>query len=98
MVGFSECLLSFDLNFRSLTRGRRKHPSSPVTCGDGQASSEDNGPIPGLLVKDTLTVVTPSGECKIELCLGDITKLSQQDKVDVILISAYGGIFKACSD
>ncbi|XP_041473614.1 uncharacterized protein LOC121422541 [Lytechinus variegatus] len=76
----------------SLTRGRRKQPSSVITCEDCQPS-EDDGPIPGLLVKDTLTVVTPSGECKIELCLGDITKLPQQDKVDVILISAYGGCY-----
>nr|XP_054763822.1 uncharacterized protein LOC129270468 [Lytechinus pictus] len=76
----------------SITRGRRKQPSSVITCEDCQPS-EDDGPIPGLLVKDTLTVVTPSGECKIELCLGDITKLPQQDKVDVILISAYGGCY-----
>eukprot|EP00057_Strongylocentrotus_purpuratus_P014308 XP_011668782.1 PREDICTED: uncharacterized protein LOC105440400 [Strongylocentrotus purpuratus] len=78
---------------QSILRGRRKRPTPLVTCEDGQASRDDDGPIPGLQVKDTLTVVTPSGECKIELCLGDITKLPQKDKVDVLLISAYGGCY-----
>ncbi|XP_071792783.1 uncharacterized protein [Asterias amurensis] len=43
----------------------------------------------GFLVKDTLTVLTQNGECHIQLCLGDITKLQHKDKVDVILISAF---------
>ena len=62
-----------------------------VTMTDGPGSSQDRSRLPGLLVKDCLTVVTPSGECRIELCLGDITKLDHSNKVDVIFISAYGG-------
>ncbi|XP_022091421.1 uncharacterized protein LOC110979700 [Acanthaster planci] len=45
----------------------------------------------GFLVKDSLTVLTQNGECSIQLCLGDITKLKHKDKVDVILISAFQG-------
>ncbi|XP_038064139.1 uncharacterized protein LOC119734684 [Patiria miniata] len=45
----------------------------------------------GFLVKDSLTVLTQNGECQIQLCLGDITRLKRKDKVDVILISAFRG-------
>ncbi|XP_072167951.1 uncharacterized protein [Diadema setosum] len=66
--------------------------SSTLTdCPEG--SSDADSPVPGLLVKDTLCVRTPGGDCRIELCLGDITKLLNSDKVDVILVSAFGGSY-----
>ena len=44
-----------------------------------------------LQVADRLYVLTPAGEREIQLCLGDITKLSPKDQVDVLLISAFPG-------
>ena len=43
------------------------------------------------VVHDTLKVLTQNGECCIELCLGDITKLKRKDKVDVIMVSSFRG-------
>ena len=35
-----------------------------------------------LVVHDTLTLTTDNGESKIQLCIGDITKLPKQDEVE----------------
>ncbi|XP_072037364.1 uncharacterized protein [Amphiura filiformis] len=43
----------------------------------------------GFLVQDSIRVLTQNGECQIDLCLGDITKLKRKDKVDVIVVSAF---------
>ena len=44
-----------------------------------------------LVVHDTLTLTTNNGESKIQLCIGDITKLPKQDEVDVLVVSAFPG-------
>ena len=44
-----------------------------------------------LVVHDTLTLTTENGESKIQLCIGDITKLPKQDEVDVLVVSAFPG-------
>ncbi|XP_063961430.1 uncharacterized protein LOC129269133 isoform X1 [Lytechinus pictus] len=44
----------------------------------------------GLILHDTISVKTQSGDCSIQLCFGDITKLKQEDKVDVIFVSSFG--------
>ncbi|XP_071958716.1 uncharacterized protein [Antedon mediterranea] len=51
--------------------------------------------VAGFVVSDTITVITQNGSCEIDLCFGDITKLEQQDKVDVIMISAFRGDYLA---
>ncbi|XP_071958782.1 uncharacterized protein [Antedon mediterranea] len=51
--------------------------------------------VAGFVVHETITVVTQNGNCEIQLCFGDITKLHYQDKVDVILISAFRGDYSA---
>ncbi|XP_072027087.1 uncharacterized protein [Amphiura filiformis] len=43
----------------------------------------------GLLVHNSLEVNTNHGNCRIELCIGDITKLPVSDQVDVVLVSAF---------
>ena len=45
----------------------------------------------GLVVANSIKVLTQNGECQIDLCLGDITKLKKKDKVDVICVSAFRG-------
>ena len=47
----------------------------------------------GILVVDTLPVTTDTGECQIQLCVGDITALPKEDKVDVLVTSAFPGNF-----
>ena len=47
----------------------------------------------GFVLHDSLKVLTQSGECQIDLCFGDITKLKKEDKVDVLMISAFRGEF-----
>lgn len=45
----------------------------------------------GFALLDSIKVLTQTGECEIQLCLGDITKLELEDKVDVIMVSAFSG-------
>ncbi|XP_071509804.1 uncharacterized protein [Diadema antillarum] len=45
----------------------------------------------GLIVSNSIKVLTQNGQCQIDLCLGDITKLPMKDKVDVIVVSAFRG-------
>ena len=44
-------------------------------------------------VVDRINVTSEIGECDIHLCVGDITKLQNRDKlkVDVLVISAFPG-------
>ena len=42
-------------------------------------------------VDDRINVTSEIGECDIHLCVGDITKLQNRDKVDVLVISAFPG-------
>jgi len=44
-----------------------------------------------LTVEDTIPLWTPTGTYEIQLLYGDITKLSQEDKVDIIMVSAFPG-------
>ena len=46
-----------------------------------------------LSVADRLYVVTSHGESEIQLCVGDITALPLEDKVDVVMISAFPSEF-----
>ncbi|XP_077863470.1 uncharacterized protein LOC144347221 [Saccoglossus kowalevskii] len=43
----------------------------------------------GIIVEDTIAVFTESGECKIELCFGDITKLKKEDAVDIMMLPSF---------
>ncbi|XP_071500390.1 uncharacterized protein [Diadema antillarum] len=44
-----------------------------------------------LVVANSFKVLTQNGECQIDLCFGDITKLRKEDEVDVIVVSAFRG-------
>ena len=43
------------------------------------------------LLKDKIKVETHHGTCDIELMFGSVTKLSKEDEVDVLVVSAYPG-------
>lgn len=45
----------------------------------------------GILVVHNFEVETDIGECQIQLCVGDITSLPKEDKVDVLVLSAFPG-------
>lgn len=45
----------------------------------------------GLIVENSIKVLTQNGVCQIDLCLGDITKLKKEDSVDVLVVSAFRG-------
>ncbi|XP_033108418.1 uncharacterized protein LOC117109994 [Anneissia japonica] len=49
----------------------------------------------GLIVADVIPVVTQLGTCDIELCFGDIAKLPVEEKVDVVVVSAFRGNYRA---
>ena len=44
-----------------------------------------------LIIHDTITLTTVSGVSKIQLCIGDITKLPKEEQVDVLVVSAFPG-------
>ena len=44
-----------------------------------------------LIIHDTISLTTASGVSKIQLCIGDITKLPKEEKVDVLVVSAFPG-------
>ena len=44
-----------------------------------------------LIIHDALTLTTENEESKIQLCIGDITKLPKEDEVDVLVVSAFPG-------
>ena len=44
-----------------------------------------------LIIHDTLSLTTETGVSKIQLCIGDITKLPREEKVDVLVVSAFPG-------
>ncbi|XP_077868252.1 uncharacterized protein LOC100375438 [Saccoglossus kowalevskii] len=48
-----------------------------------------------LYTEDTIRVQTETGECKIDLCFGDITSLKKEEAVDVCLVSAFPGDYAA---
>ncbi|XP_028416557.1 uncharacterized protein LOC114540636 [Dendronephthya gigantea] len=44
----------------------------------------------GILVSDTIVVCTDDiGDCSIQLCIGDIIEIPKEDKVNVLVISAF---------
>ena len=45
----------------------------------------------GIVVSDTIKVTSEIGESQIQICIGDIIKLSKEEKVDVLVISAFPG-------
>ncbi|XP_071476688.1 uncharacterized protein [Diadema antillarum] len=47
-----------------------------------------------LIGHDVITVKTQEGDCQIQLCLGDITKLQKKEQVDVIFVSSFGGNYE----
>nr|XP_054764463.1 uncharacterized protein LOC129271127 [Lytechinus pictus] len=47
----------------------------------------------GLIVENSIKVLTQNGVCQIDLCLGDITKLKKKDGVDVLIVSAFRGSY-----
>ena len=49
--------------------------------------------VPGLVTKDEIEVPTVQGLCKIQLSYGSVTKLSKDDEVDVLVISAFPSKF-----
>jgi len=44
-----------------------------------------------LIIHDTISLTTASGVSKIQLCIGDITKLSKEEQADVLVVSAFPG-------
>ena len=44
-----------------------------------------------LIIHDTISLTTASGVSRIQLCIGDITKLSKEEEVDVLVVSAFPG-------
>ena len=49
----------------------------------------------GLQVHSTIKLQTQDGLREIQLCFGDITKLPVEEKVDVIMVSAFPGLIYA---
>lgn len=47
----------------------------------------------GILVKDSIIIEGEDGRHEIQLCFGDITKLSKKEKVDVVMVSAFPSKF-----
>ena len=43
------------------------------------------------IIADRIKVTTDIGDCQIQLCIGNIIKLPREDKVDVLVISAFPG-------
>lgn len=46
-----------------------------------------------LIIHDTISLTTASGVSKIQLCIGDITKLPKDEQADVLVVSAFPGEF-----
>lgn len=44
-----------------------------------------------LIIHDTISLTTASGVSKIQLCIGDITKLPKEEQADVLVVSAFPG-------
>lgn len=44
-----------------------------------------------LIIHDTISLTTASGVSKIQLCIGDITKLPKDEQADVLVVSAFPG-------
>ena len=49
------------------------------------------GEIMSLLIHDEICINADIGVCKIQLCIGDITKLPKEESVDVLVVSAFPG-------
>lgn len=45
----------------------------------------------GLKVHNRIFVLTHEGEREIQLCVGDITHLPVEEKVDIIIVSSFPG-------
>lgn len=46
-----------------------------------------------LIIHDTISLTTASGVSKIQLCIGDITKLPKEEQADVLVVSAFPGVW-----
>ena len=44
-----------------------------------------------LIIHDTISLTAASGVSKIQLCIGDITKLPKEEQADVLVVSAFPG-------
>lgn len=44
-----------------------------------------------VIIHDTISLTTASGVSKIQLCIGDITKLPKEEQADVLVVSAFPG-------
>lgn len=42
-------------------------------------------------IQNSISVVTSFGEHVVELCYGDITKLPVEEKMDIVMVSAFIG-------
>ena len=66
----------------SRTRLFASRRPSPGQVLDGEMS---------LIIHDEICLNTEIGVCKIQLCIGDITKLPKEESVDVLVVSAFPG-------
>ena len=56
-----------------------------------ERKAAQNEDAPMLEVRDEIQVPTVNGICKIQLSYGSVTKLSKDEEVDVLVISAFPG-------
>ena len=45
----------------------------------------------GLVLKEKISLDTPRGVSEVQLLFGDITQLPEEEKVDIVCVSAFPG-------